>query len=334
MFTEYITTWAIKANFKNHDFYILILCIVRQIWASWYPKVPIRSTWATSTSRWASTTKQLNITGWLLIRSGCLLEFHLHVWRKFCQVPNTHKTMRIKIMHNIGVLFVKMGKTCFFIPLLVKGIVRTFSLSLCRPIQRCLLLFWMDHVRAGTLSSSSFCGGTTFSHALTQKGQFLPPKRPPNIFPPKPGRLQNRPPLDLVLLRHRRQRQDEEGLHPACGDSAWGLKFPLMRQWPFRFDYKSWSILLRWRTRTSISLWAMTPCPTWFWRRSRTTTWGRWRELRSEMLLLMMKMGLRMLMMMMTVVLLTILHPEDFPRIYRLFVPIVVYTNNVQFNIP
>ena len=47
-----------------------------------------------------------------------------------------------------------------------------------------------------------------------------------------------------------------------------------------------------------------------------------------------MKMGLRMLMMMMTVVLLTILHPEDFPRIYRLFVPIVVYTNNVQFNIP
>merc|ERR1712088_429679 len=26
------------------------------------------------------------------------------------QVPNTHKTMRIKIMHNIGVLFVKMGQ--------------------------------------------------------------------------------------------------------------------------------------------------------------------------------------------------------------------------------
>ena len=40
MFTEYITTWAIKATFKNHDFYILILCIVWQIWASWYPKVP------------------------------------------------------------------------------------------------------------------------------------------------------------------------------------------------------------------------------------------------------------------------------------------------------
>ena len=115
MFIGNITTWAILATIKNHDFYILILCIVRQIWASWYPKVPIRSTWATSTSRWASTTKQLNITGWLLIRSGCLLEFHLHVWRKFCQVPNTHKTMRIKIMHNIGVLFVKMGET-FFIP--------------------------------------------------------------------------------------------------------------------------------------------------------------------------------------------------------------------------
>ena len=120
------------------------------------------------------------------------------------------------------------GWDLFLSLVLVKGIV---SLSLCRSIQRCLLLFWMDHVRAGTLSSSSFCGGTTFSHALTQKGQFLPPKRPPNIFPPKPGRLQNRPPLDLVLLRHRRQRQDEEGLHPACGDSAWGLKFPVMRQY-------------------------------------------------------------------------------------------------------
>ena len=113
MFIGNITTWAILATIKNHDFYILILCIVRQIWASWYPKVPIRSTWATSTSRWANTTKPSNITEWLLIRSGCLLEFHLHVWRKLCQVPNTHKTMRIKIMHNIGVLFVKMGETCF-----------------------------------------------------------------------------------------------------------------------------------------------------------------------------------------------------------------------------
>ena len=26
------------------------------------------------------------------------------------QVPNTHKTLRIKIMHNIGILFVKMGQ--------------------------------------------------------------------------------------------------------------------------------------------------------------------------------------------------------------------------------
>ena len=26
------------------------------------------------------------------------------------QVPNTHKSMRIKIMHNIGILFVKMGQ--------------------------------------------------------------------------------------------------------------------------------------------------------------------------------------------------------------------------------
>jgi intraflagellar transport protein 88 len=26
------------------------------------------------------------------------------------QVPNTHKRMRIKIMHNIGILFVKMGQ--------------------------------------------------------------------------------------------------------------------------------------------------------------------------------------------------------------------------------
>ena len=40
MFTENITTWAIKATIKNHDFYILILCVVWQIWASWYPKVP------------------------------------------------------------------------------------------------------------------------------------------------------------------------------------------------------------------------------------------------------------------------------------------------------
>ena len=86
------------------------------------------------------------------------------------------------------------------------------------------------------LSSSSFCegGGATFPHPLSQKWPFLPPKRPPNILPSKPGRLQNRPPFDLVLLRHRRQRQDEEGLHPTCGDSAWGLKFPVMRQWPFR----------------------------------------------------------------------------------------------------
>jgi hypothetical protein len=28
------------------------------------------------------------------------------------QVPNTHKRMRIKIMHNIGILFVKMGQGC------------------------------------------------------------------------------------------------------------------------------------------------------------------------------------------------------------------------------
>ena len=27
-----------------------------------------------------------------------------------CKVPNTHKSMRIKIMHNIGILFVKMGQ--------------------------------------------------------------------------------------------------------------------------------------------------------------------------------------------------------------------------------
>ena len=25
-------------------------------------------------------------------------------------MPNTHKTLRIKIMHNIGILFVKMGQ--------------------------------------------------------------------------------------------------------------------------------------------------------------------------------------------------------------------------------
>ena len=29
---------------------------------------------------------------------------------KYTQVPNTHKTLRIKIMHNIGILFVKMGQ--------------------------------------------------------------------------------------------------------------------------------------------------------------------------------------------------------------------------------
>ena len=227
MFTENITTWAIKATIKNHDFYILVLCIVWQIWASWYPKVPIRSTWATSTSRWASTTKQLNITGWLLIRSGCLLEFHLHVWRKFCQVPNTHKTMRIKIMHNIGVLFVKMGET-FFIPCVGERYCQFVSLQVNTTMLAPLL--------NGSCQSRYFflLQVPAWGHAITQKGQFLPPKRPPNIFPPKPGRLQNRPPLDLVLLRHRRQRQDEEGLHPACGDSAWGLKFPVMRQWPFR----------------------------------------------------------------------------------------------------
>ena len=160
MFIGNITTWAILATIKNHDFYILILCIVRQIWASWYPKVPIRSTWATSTSRWASTTKQLNITGWLLIRSGCLLEFHLHVWRKFCQVPNTHKTMRIKIMHNIGVLFVKMGKTCFFIPLLVRGIVRTFGCLFAGQYNdACSSFEWIMSEQV-LFSSSSSCVGT------------------------------------------------------------------------------------------------------------------------------------------------------------------------------
>ena len=46
-----------------------------------------------------------------------------------------------------------------------------------------------------------------------------------------------------------------------------------------------------------------------------------------------MKMGMRMLIMMM-VVLLTILHPEGFPRKYHSVVPIVVYTNNEQLNVP
>lgn len=34
-------------------------------------------------------------------------ELHNNLLR---QVPNTHKTLRIKIMHNIGILFVKMGQ--------------------------------------------------------------------------------------------------------------------------------------------------------------------------------------------------------------------------------
>ena len=35
----------------------------------------------------------------------------LDITESVLKVPNTHKTMRIKIMHNIGVLFVKMGQS-------------------------------------------------------------------------------------------------------------------------------------------------------------------------------------------------------------------------------
>ena len=34
----------------------------------------------------------------------------MEVFLNIFQVPNTHKRMRIKIMHNIGILFVKMGQ--------------------------------------------------------------------------------------------------------------------------------------------------------------------------------------------------------------------------------
>ena len=98
-----------------------------------------RWTWATSTSRLVNTIKQSSTTGWHWIR----LDYNDyndddsdvgdhgddadddddHLWlgqpshhdkimtMMWSQVPNTHKTMRIKIMHNIGVLFVKMGQS-------------------------------------------------------------------------------------------------------------------------------------------------------------------------------------------------------------------------------
>ena len=230
MFTENITTWAIKATIKNHDFYILILCIVWQIWASWYPKVPGQYGQHPLQDGPIQQSHQVLQDGsWsgLVVFLIFIFMFEGNLVR--CRIRT--KQCASRLCTTLGSSLSKWVRR-FFYPLLGKSIVRTFSFfSLCRSIQRCLLLFWMDHVRTGAFI---FCGGTTFSHPLTQKGLFLPPKRPPNILPPKPGRLQNRPPLDLVLLRHRRQRQDEEGLHPTCGDSAWGLKFPVMRQWPFR----------------------------------------------------------------------------------------------------
>ena len=233
MFTENITTWAIKATIKNHDFYILILCVVWQIWASWYPKVPGQYGQHPLQDGPIQQSHQVLQDGsW----SGLVvfLIFIFMLKETFSGAKYAQNNAHQDYAQHWGPLC-QNGWDLFFYPLLVKDIVKTFSFfSLCRSIQRCLLLFWMDHVRAGTFIFFKFLRGTTFSHPLTQKGQFLPPKRPPNILPPKPGWLQNRPPLDLVLLRHRRQRQDEEGLHTTCGDSAWGLKFPVMRQWPFR----------------------------------------------------------------------------------------------------
>ena len=233
MFTENITTWAIKATIKNHD-YILILWIVWQIWASWYSKVPGQYGQHPLQDGPIQQSHQILQDG-----SGSgLVVFLIFIFMfegNFVRCQIRTKQCASRLCTTLGSSLSKWVRLVFFIPCWWKVLYQN-NQFVSLQVNTTMLAPLLN----GSCQSRYFyllqvpTGGATFSQAITQKGQFLPPKRPPNILPPKLGRLQNRPPLDLVLLRHRRQRQDEEGLHPACGDSAWGLKFPVMRQWPFR----------------------------------------------------------------------------------------------------
>ena len=71
-------------------------------------------------------------------------------------------------MHNIGVLFVKMGKTCFFYPLLVKGIVRKFLFA-GQYNDACSSFEWI--MSEQVLLSSA--GGQLFPTLSPKKGFFF-----------------------------------------------------------------------------------------------------------------------------------------------------------------
>ena len=78
--------------------------------------------------------------------------------------------MRIKIMHNIGVLFVKMGETCFFIPCVGERYFQNiqFLLFAGQYNDACSSFEWIMSEQV-ILSSSSFCGGAS----SPKKGNFF-----------------------------------------------------------------------------------------------------------------------------------------------------------------
>ena len=165
MFIGNITTWAILATIKNHDFYILILCIVWQIWASWYPKVPGQYGKHPLQDGPIQQSNQILQDGsWsgLVVFLIFIFMFEGNFVR--CQIRT--KQCASRLCTTLGSSLSKWVRL-FLSLVLVKGIV---SLSLCRSIQRCLLLFWMDHVRAGTFFFFKFLRGDTPS---PKKGNFF-----------------------------------------------------------------------------------------------------------------------------------------------------------------
>ena len=171
MFTENITTWAIEATSKNHDFYILILCVVWQIWASWYPKVPGQyGQHPLQDGPIQQSNQVLQDGSWsgLVVFLIFIFMFEGNFVR--CQIRT--KQCASRLCTTLGSSLSKWVRLVLFYPFLVKSIVRTFILSLCRSIQRCLLLFWMDHVRAGNFIFFKFPRGDN----------LFPPSHPKRAF--------------------------------------------------------------------------------------------------------------------------------------------------------
>ena len=172
MFTENITTWAIEATSKNHDFYILILCIVWQIWASWYPKVPGQYGQHPLQDGPIQQSHQVLQDGsWsgLVVFLIFIFMFEGNFVR--CQIRT--KQCASRLCTTLGSSLSKWVRLVFS-SLVGERYCQNiqFFLFAGQYNDACSSFEWIMSEQV-LLSSSSFCGGTIFPTPTPKKGNFL-----------------------------------------------------------------------------------------------------------------------------------------------------------------